>query len=65
MAGENERLLVPYSEAMAMLGGISRTKTWELVRDGELVCVKIGARAFITAKSVADYVDRLTAAATA
>ncbi|WP_145013227.1 helix-turn-helix domain-containing protein [Mycobacterium marseillense] len=62
---DTDRLLLPYSEAMAALGGISRTKVWELTRDGELVCVKIGARAFITAKSIAEYVDRLTAAATA
>lgn len=50
MAGENERLLMPYPEAMAMLGGISRTKTWELVRDGELVSVRIGARASLPRK---------------
>lgn len=38
---------------------------WELVKRGEVVRVNIGTRGFITAKSIADYVDRLTAAATA
>lgn len=65
MAEENDRLLYTYSETQAALGGISRTTAWQLVRYGELVCVKIGARAFITAKSIAQYVDRLTAAASA
>lgn len=65
MNGDTDRLLLPYSEAMAALGGISRTTLWELVNRGELVRVNIGARSFITAKSIAEYVDRLTAAATA
>lgn len=65
MNTDSDRLLLPYPEAMAALGGISRTTLWELVNSGELVRVKIGARGFITAKSIAGYVDRLTAAATA
>ncbi|KUI13459.1 hypothetical protein AU191_16855 [Mycolicibacterium acapulense] len=63
MSGEVDRLLVPYGEAMAALGGISRTTLWELVNRGEVVRVNIGSRGFITAKSIAAYVDRLTAAA--
>lgn len=65
MNSDTGRLLLPYAEAMAALGGISRTTLWDLVTSGQVVRVKIGARAFITAKSVAAYVDRLTAAATA
>lgn len=65
MNTESDRLLLPYTEAMAALGGISRTTLWDLVNDGQVVRVKIGARGFITAKSIAEYVDRLTAAATA
>lgn len=65
MTGEHDRLLLPYTEAMAALGGISRTTLWELVNRGEVIRVRIGARGFVTAKSIADYVDRLTAAASA
>lgn len=65
MNTEPDRLLLPQGEVRAVLGGISRTKVWELVNAGELVRVNIGTRSFITAKSVAAYVDRLTAAASA
>jgi hypothetical protein len=54
------RLLVPYDEAMHVLGGIGRTKFYELIEDRELEQVKIGRRGFITAKSLAAYVDRLS-----
>ena len=47
------------------LGGIGRTTTYELIDRGELVRVNIGRRAFITATSLAAYVDRLSAAASA
>lgn len=60
-----QRLLLPYEEAQAKLGGIGRTTLWELVNRGQLVRVNVGRRAFITAKSLAAYVDRLSAAATA
>lgn len=60
-----QRLLLPYDEAMAKLGGIGRTTLWELVNRGELVRVNVGRRGFITAKSLAAYVDRLSHAASA
>lgn len=62
-AAKEDRLLLPYSDAQNALGGIGRTTLWELVRDGHLVKVSIGRRGFITAKSIAAYVDRLTEAA--
>ncbi|BBY76991.1 hypothetical protein MPRF_38900 [Mycolicibacterium parafortuitum] len=62
---EPTRLLLPYTEAQVMLGNIGRTTLWELVRAGELVRVNIGRRGFITAESIAAYVDRLSEAATA
>ncbi|BCO40589.1 hypothetical protein MINTM001_17280 [Mycobacterium paraintracellulare] len=65
MNSEPDRLLLPQGEVRTLLGGISRTKVWELVNAGELVRVNIGTRSFITAKSVAAYVDRLAAAASA
>ncbi|VEG55658.1 Helix-turn-helix domain [Mycolicibacterium aurum] len=61
----DDRLLVPIPETCGRLGGISRTMMYELIDRGELVKVNIGRRGFITAKSIAAYVERLTAAATA
>jgi hypothetical protein len=65
MDSETDRLLVPYDEARRKLGGIGRTKMYELFDDGQLVQVNIGRRGFVTAKSLAAYVDRLSEAATA
>lgn len=64
MDGELNRLLLPYDEARDKLGGISRTTLWELVNRRELTKVNVGRRGFITAKSVAAYVDRIESAAT-
>jgi excisionase family DNA binding protein len=47
------------------LGGVGRTTVYELIKRGELTQVHIGRRGFITAKSLAAYVDRLSAAASA
>jgi excisionase family DNA binding protein len=47
------------------LGGVGRTTVYELIKRGELTQVHIGRRGFITAKSLAAYVDRLSQAATA
>lgn len=59
------RLLVPISETCTALGGVSRTTVYELVKDRELVKVNIGRRGFITADSLAGYVNRLREAASA
>lgn len=60
MDSDNERLLYPYDKAMAALGGIGRTTLYELFDRGELTRVNIGRRGFVTAKSIAAYVDRLS-----
>lgn len=63
------RLLVPicgdpqFPDACTRLGGLGRSRIYELVNEKQLVRVKIGQRAFITAASIAAYVERLTAAA--
>lgn len=57
----SEQLLVPIPAVQARLGGISRTTVWELVKSGHIKQVRIGSRAFITAQSITDYVDRLAA----
>ena len=62
---EIERLLVSIPGAQAALALGSRTTIYELVDRNELVKVKIGRRSFITAESLAAYVDRLSEVATA
>ncbi|ORV65297.1 hypothetical protein AWC03_02820 [Mycobacterium europaeum] len=59
----NGQLLVPITDTCTRLGGISRTTVYELINRSELVKVNIGARGFITAESIAAYVDRLKRAA--
>jgi hypothetical protein len=59
------QLLVPIQDTGHQLGGVSRTTIYDLVNRGELVKVNIGRRGFITAESLAAYVDRLAEAATA
>ncbi len=63
-----DQLLVPYDKVRHKLGNIGRTKLDELFHPDEsgqppLVRVKIGRRGFVTAKSLAAYVDRLAGAA--
>ena len=42
-----------------MLGGIGETKLWELAKAGEIECVHIGRRTFVTADSLHSYIGRL------
>jgi hypothetical protein len=65
MDSDTDRLLIPYDDTMEILGGIGRTTLYELFEREELVRVKIGRRGFVTAKSLAAYVERLSEAATA
>ena len=60
---QQQQLLVPIAGAITVLGGVGRTTVYELIGKGEIVKVCIGRRAFITAESLAAYVDRLTQAA--
>ncbi len=60
---DEDRLLIPIPGAQSKLGGVSRTTVYDLVNQGQLVKVNIGRRGFITAKSIAAYVDRLSEAA--
>ena len=54
------RRLVPIPDARAELGGIGHTTIYDLFKDRQLVKVKIGRRSFVTAESLAAYVDRIT-----
>ena len=60
-----DRLLIPITDTCSKLGGVSRTTVYDLVNQGHLVKVNIGRRGFITAESLAAYVDRLSEEATA
>jgi len=45
-----------------MLGGISRTSVYELVKSGQLQKIRIGKRSLMTVASINALVHRLTAA---
>jgi excisionase family DNA binding protein len=53
-----DRLLYPYDEVLHKLA-IGRTTLYELIRTGQLVRVRIGRHALITAESLTAYVDSL------
>lgn len=57
--------LIPVTEARQVLGGIGHSLLYDLINRGEIVRVKLGARAFITSGSLIAYMDRLEAAAKA
>lgn len=57
--------VVSLPDAMAELGGISRTGIYHLLDRGELHRVNVGRRAFITRKSLDAFWERLDADASA
>lgn len=63
MKQDEGRLLVPIPETQFQLGDVSRPTVYKLVNEGQLTKVNIGRRGFITAESLAAYVDRLSNAA--
>jgi hypothetical protein len=65
MSTEQEQLLIPIPKTCNALGGVSRTTVYDLVNQGLLVKVNIGRRGFITAKSLAAYIDGLSETARA
>jgi len=56
-----EKRLVSLTDSRRALGGIGRTKLYELVGDGQITKVNVGSRSFITADSLERYLDRLVA----
>lgn len=52
--------LVPIPDSCGVLGGIGRTKLYELINNGQLTRVRIGARAFITGESLERFLAELT-----
>ena len=57
-----EPLLLTLEEASQKLGGLSRTKLFELMRDGYLQPVKIGRRTFLTLEVLRRFVDDMSQA---
>lgn len=53
------RNLEPIPQAQEVLGGISRTTLWGLVKSGHVDQVNIGRRVFITRESMDRYVASL------
>lgn len=52
-------LLSIYPDTGRAIGGLGRTKVYELITSGELRTVKIGRRRFVPASAVEEYVARL------
>lgn len=49
--------------AAGRLIGLGRTKTWELVRSGELASIRVGRRRLVTRQALQELVLRLGRAA--
>jgi hypothetical protein len=52
------RALYSIKEARQQLGGISRNSVYRLLNNGELACVIIGCRRFITAEAIAQLIKK-------
>ena len=48
-------------EAQERLGGICRTKVFDLIKSGELRSVKVGRRRLIPESAIVEYIERLLA----
>lgn len=62
MQDEDRELIPWWPDAGRALGGIGRTKTYYLIRDGDLPSVTIGRRRFIAMRDLREYVERRRAA---
>lgn len=51
------RKLRPVDETCDIMGGIGRTKLYDLIKRGELQLVKIGSRSFVTDDSIVSYIE--------
>ena len=55
-----KRLIHPIPEARKLLGGISHSNFYEIIKRGDLELVKIGRRSFVTDEALRRYVARLS-----
>lgn len=56
------RMLYPEDEARALLGGISRSTLYVLIKEGKLTPTKLGRRVFFAADELERYVASLALA---
>ncbi|MFN2504603.1 MAG: helix-turn-helix domain-containing protein [Acidimicrobiales bacterium] len=56
---EHDRLTVSVEEAAALLG-ISRALAYELVRRGDLPCLRLGRRVAIPRKALENFIEAAT-----
>jgi excisionase family DNA binding protein len=55
-----DQLLVPvWPDAAQVLGGLGRTKIFELVASGELPSVRVGRRRLVRADALREFAERL------
>lgn len=57
-----EKILFSEAEGREALGGLGRSKFYELIRDGEIQIVKIGRRTFVARDELERYVASLSKA---
>lgn len=56
---EHDRLTVSVEEAAALLG-ISRALAYELVRRGDLPCLRLGRRVVVPRKALENFIEAAT-----
>ena len=56
----NDRTLSSITEARVMLGGICRNTIYDLMRNGELASVVIGARRFVSREAITAFIAKST-----
>ena len=56
----NDRTLFSITEARVMLGGICRNTIYDLMRNGELARVVIGARRFVSREAISAFIAKST-----
>ncbi|GAB2820544.1 hypothetical protein GCM10022221_18090 [Actinocorallia aurea] len=58
------KLLPWYPDAASALGGLGRTKTYQLIKSGQLKSVTIGRRRFVDARDIEEFIDQRRSAST-
>jgi excisionase family DNA binding protein len=62
ISGETKRLLLRVSEAAGMLA-VSRSKMYELIKEGEIPCVRLGASIRIPTEPLLGWIAQNTSSA--
>lgn len=54
---DDPRLIPWWPDAGQLLGGLGRTKTYQIIKSGELPSVTIGRRRFVAIKDIDEYIE--------